>query len=226
MQTGETRLLISFAQAAAIPFEGNPDEFTGLKHKFNHLLWNTDGTRFLFLHRWHGAAAKERYKGVGGFGTRMFTCKADGSDLFILDPLGQTSHFVWRDPGHVFAWAYHPSFKSRFYLFKDKTREVSPVGPDVMIVNGHNTYLPGTNDEWVLNDTYPDKERLQHPYLYHIPSNRRVPLGHFHSPPEYKGEWRCDTHPRSSRDGKWVCIDSPHAGGRQLHLIDLRGIVG
>jgi hypothetical protein len=79
----------------------------------------------------------------------------------------------------------------------------------------------------VLNDTYPDRERLQHPYLYHIPTDRRVPLGHFHSPKEYTNEWRCDTHPRSSRDGKWACIDSPHGGnGRQMYLIDLRGIVG
>ena len=216
----------SFAKCAAIEFESDPAEFDGAKHWFNHLLFNTDGSRFLFLHRWRGPNAAAKYGTVGGFGTRMFTANPDGDDLYILEPLGKTSHFVWRDPEHVFAWAYHPSFKDRFYLFKDKTREVSAVGPDVMIVNGHNTYLPGTNKEWVLNDTYPDKERLQHPYLYHIPTNRRVPLGHFHSPSEYKGEVRCDTHPRSSRDGKWACIDSPHANGRQLHLIDLRPIVG
>ena len=77
----------------------------------------------------------------------------------------------------------------------------------------------------MLNDTYPDAERLQHPYLYSIPSNRKVPLGHFHSPPAYTGEFRCDTHPRNSRDGKSVCIDSPHNGGRQMYLIDISGLV-
>jgi hypothetical protein len=226
MQTGATQLLISFAQAAAIPFNADPAEFDGAKHWFNHLLFNTDGTRFLFLHRWRGPDSAQKYKGVGGFGTRMFTAKTDGSDLYIVDPLGQTSHFVWRDPEHIFAWAYHPTFKNRFYLFKDQTREVQVVGPEVMVVNGHNTYLPGTRNEWVLNDTYPDKDRLQNPYLYHIPTNRRVALGHFPSPPEYKGEWRCDTHPRSSRDGQSICIDSPHAGGRQMYLLDIRGLTG
>ncbi len=226
LRTGESRLLLTFAQIAAIPFELDPAEFDDAKHWFNHLLFNTDGSRFLFLHRWR-PLDPAKYKGIGGFGTRMFTCHADGTDLTTLDPLGQASHFIWRDPAHVFAWAYHPSFKSRFYLFKDKTREVSAVGPEVMTVNGHNTYLPGTRNEWVLNDTYPDQQRLQHPYLYHIPTNRRVPLGHFHSPPEYKGEWRCDLHPRSSRDGQLVCIDSPHGGaGRQMYLIDIRGLVG
>lgn len=100
------------------------------------------------------------------------------------------------------------------------------VAPDLMPVNGHNTYLPGRNNEWILNDTYPDQDRKQHPYLYHIPTNRRVALGHFHSPPQYTGEWRCDLHPRYSPDGKQVVIDSTHEGkGRQMYLIDVRGII-
>ena len=61
-----------------------------------------------------------------------------------------------------------------------------------------------------------------------IPADDRiVPLGAFRSPPEYTGEWRCDTHPRFSPDGRTVAIDSPHSGeGRQLHVIDLTAIVG
>lgn len=77
-----------------------------------------------------------------------------------------------------------------------------------------------------MNDTYPDKERLQHPYLFQVASGKQASLGHFRSPPEYTGEWRCDTHPRFSPDGKKVVIDSPHGGGRQLYLIDIGGMVG
>ena len=153
----------------------------------------------------------------------MFTVDAAGKNPFTLDPHGKTSHFIWRDPRHVLAWAWHPSHGEKFYLYQDGTDKVEVVGPDVMTVNGHCTYLPG--NEWILNDTYPDRERKQHPYLYHVRSARRVPLGHFTSPPEYAGEWRCDTHPRFSPDGKKVVIDSPHGGnGRQLYLIDLSGI--
>ncbi len=217
MQSGQRELLIPFAQAAAIPYEGGFSK--GAKHWFNHLLFSPDGSRFIFLHRWRGE------KEGKGFSTRLFTASADGKDLYDLDPYGKTSHFVWRDPGHVFAWAWHPSHGERFYLYDDKTRNVQVVGEEKMPVNGHNTYLPGTNNEWVLNDCYPDKQRLQNPYLYHIPDDRRVPLGHFYSPALYTGEYRCDNHPRSSRDGRWVCIDSPHNHGRQMYLIDLRGLV-
>ncbi len=216
METGKQELLITFADAAAIPYEGGFSN--GAKHWFNHLLFSPDGSRFIFLHRWRGD------KEGKSFSTRLFTADQNGKDLYVLDPLGRTSHFVWRDPEHVFAWAFHPSHGDRFYLYRDKTREVEVVGKDKMPVNGHNTYLPGKNNEWVLNDCYPDKKRMQTPYLYHIPTDRRVDLGHFYSPALYTGEWRCDTHPRSSRDGKLVCIDSPHNSGRQLYLIDVSGI--
>ena len=216
LATGDRELLISVAEAAAIP---NPHGDTaGMKHYFNHLLVSPDGSRLVFLHRWRDPS------GRGSFGTRMFTVGSDGSRPYVLDPYGKTSHFIWRDPHHVLAWAWHPSHGSKFYLFRDETEQVEPVAPEVMPLNGHCTYLPG--NKWILNDTYPDEQRLQHPYLYEVSSGRRIPLGHFRSPPEYSGEWRCDTHPRFSPDGRKVVIDSPHGGtGRQLYLIEVAEIV-
>ena len=216
LATGQRELLFSVAQAAAIH---NPHKDTsGFKHYFNHLLVSPDGARLIFLHRWRSP------DGTGRFGTRMFTVGSNGSDPYVLDPYGRTSHFIWRDPQHVLAWARHPSHGEKFYLYRDRTEEVDVVAPELMPQNGHCTYLPG--NRWILNDTYPDEDRLQHPYLYEVSSGRRVPLGHFRSPPEYRGEWRCDNHPRFSPDGTQVVIDSPHGGnGRQLYLIDISGIV-
>ncbi|MBL7141392.1 MAG: hypothetical protein ISS74_10855 [Planctomycetes bacterium] len=217
LETGERRLILALADIAA--FGDRHPTMDGAKHYVNHLLFSTDGSRFIFLHRWRPDAGK------GRFYTRMFTATPDGTDLVVLDPSGHTSHFIWRDAEHVLAWTRPEGKRDGFYLFKDKTADVQQVGEGVMTVNGHCTYLPG--NAWILNDTYPEgKERLQHVYLYHVPTGRRVPLGHFHLPPAYQGEWRCDTHPRASPDGRLVCIDSPHTGqGRQLHLIDIAGIV-
>jgi hypothetical protein len=210
-------LVVPLSEAAAVPFEKY--DLTGAKHYFNHLLVSPDGRRFEFLHRW-------RKEGLRSFGTRMFTCAADGSDRRVIDPSGHTSHFIWRDPDHILAWTKPEGKDSGFWLFEDRVDgNVEPVGKGIMTRNGHCTYLPG--NEWILNDTYPDKERLQHPYLYHVPTEQVHPLGRFYLPPEYKGEWRCDTHPRYSPDGKSVTIDSPHTGqGRQIFLIDISGIVG
>ncbi len=215
LKTGKTRLLISFADAARVPY---PPGFShGAKHWFNHLLYSTDGKRFIFLHRWRGDKEGKSWT------TRMFTANRDGKDLYVLDPNGRTSHFIWRDPQHVLAWAWHPSHDRKFYLFRDKTAHVEPVGPNVMTTDGHCSYLPGK--KFILNDTYPDKQRNQNVYLFEIATGRRIPLGSFHAPKEYTGEWRCDTHPRFSPDGKKVSVDSPHAGGRQIYLIDISEIV-
>jgi hypothetical protein len=217
LNSGRRELIFSVAQAAKIPDPHN--DTAGLKHYFNHLLVSPDGARLIFLHRWLFKSGRRR------FGTRMFAVGTGGEDPYVLDPYGDTSHFIWRDPRHVLAWAFHPSHKNRFYLFTDRTDKVEVVAPETMPLNGHCTYLPG--NRWILNDTYPDEKRLQHPYLYEIATGRRIPLGHFHSPPEYTGEWRCDLHPRFSPDGGKVVVDSPHGGnGRQLYLIDVRDIVG
>jgi len=146
----------------------------------------------------------------------------------VMDPNGGTSHFVWRDPQHIFAWAWHPSHGERFYVYKDLSDEVTVVGKDKMPNNGHNTYLPNTNNEWVLNDTYPQgPEKLQRPYLYHIPTNRRLEVGAFPTIAAINGkEWRCDTHPSASRSGRQFCFDSAHAGGRQVYVADIAGLLG
>ena len=217
LRTGRQKLIFSFADAARIP---NPHgDFGQAKHWFNHLLVSPDGRRFIFLHRWRGP------KEGKSFATRMFTANANGSQLHVIDPYGKTSHFIWRDPRHVLAWAWHPSQGDKFYLYQDQTTRAEAVAPGVMTVNGHCSYLPG--NRWILNDTYPDKQRMQHPYLYNLATNLQHPLGHFYSAPEYTGEWRCDTHPRFSPDGRKVVIDSAHGGnGRQLYMIDIGSIVG
>ncbi len=93
MRTGNRELIVSLADAANVPFTGKADAaFDGTsKHWFNHLLCNTDGSRLFFLHRW-------QTPGKGGFKTRAFTVKPDGCERYVLDPYGDTSHFVWRDP--------------------------------------------------------------------------------------------------------------------------------
>jgi hypothetical protein len=214
LQTGKSSLVFPFSEAAKIPYARAA--WTGANHWFNHLLFSPDGTRFSFLHRW----GIRQPNGNIPFTTRLFTARPDGSDAYVLDPHGDTSHYIWRDPSHILAWAFHPSRGNKFYLYEDKTDHVEVVGPDVMTVNGHCTYLPG--NRWILNDTYPDKDRLQHPYLYEVSSGKRVPLGHFPLGKEYAGEFRVDTHPRFSPDGRKVTIDSTHeGGGRQIYLIDL-----
>lgn len=225
LQTGASKLIVSIADIAAIPNKDGviPDKYS---HYFNHLLISPDSKRFIFLHRYRDTKPVPGTSG-GGFITRMFTANVDGTDVFMLDPSGKTSHFIWNGPERVTAWSEPDGHPAGFYDFHDHTGEFELVGKDAMPVNGHNTFVPHTNNEWILNDTYPDKaERLQTLYLYHVPTNRKVILGKFYEPPQFKGEWRCDLHPRISRDGRRVFFDSTHEGEkRQLYSVDISTIV-
>lgn len=216
LDTGKEEMILSIADVANIPFPGG-DISTG-KHYFNHLLINTDGIRFEFLHRW-------RMPGAKSWSTRMITSSPNGSDIRVLDDNGMTSHFIWRDAGHILAWSKQDSHGAAFYLFSDDgSGEIEAVGPGLMTRDGHCTYLPG--NRYILNDSYPGSDRMQHVYLYDTMESRVLPLANVFLPPQYKGEWRIDTHPRFSPDGRYVVIDSAFEGkGRQMYLMDVGTVI-
>ena len=224
LQTGASRLILSLADVAQLPWpDGN--RHADAWHYFNHLLINPAGDRFIVLHRYRPKFNPETLQYQGGFVTRMLTADIDGRNRYVLDPSGHTSHFIWKNDSEVTMWTRPAGMPWGFYRFTDRTEQVVAVGHDKMPTNGHNTYLGGRYSDWILNDTYPDRTSRQTVYLYHVPSGRRVDLGHFPSPKRYRGEWRCDTHPRSSADGTQVAIDSPHRGGRQVYLLDIQEVL-
>ncbi len=201
LDTGAVTQLVTLAEVAARAAEAP----AGVTHYVNHLAWAPDGKRLLFFHRWTGP----------GQPTRVWTVAADGRDLRLLVARGG-SHWAWRDSTSAAVWA-----EGAYRLYADdgsgQPQAVLWTAP-----NGHHTYLPGTGGRWLVTDTYPQgPRREQIVYLVEPAGGRYVLLGRF--PSTYTGEWRCDTHPRVSRDGAWVFLDSPHGGqGRQQYAIDLR----
>lgn len=211
LATGESTLLFSYAQIAAIPQAAQPKG----KHWFNHLLYNTDGSRFIFLHRAHvePGSVERRY-------TRMFTAGAAGGDLHVVADHEMVSHFIWRDPAHILAWSREPETGDRYHLYRDKSDEVTVVGADQFTRDGHCTYSP--DRKWILTDTYPDKNNMHQLLLYNVEKKELIELARIYRPKPSDNEWRCDLHPRWSRDGNKITIDAMFRDGkRQVHLLDL-----
>lgn len=214
LESGESRLVISIAQIAA--FRPLPSMEGATEHRFEHLFLNQDDSRFIFLHRWNPPGRK-------GWLTRLFTANPDGSEIFCLSDHEMVSHFDWKNPRQVLAWARRHGIGDRYFLFTDRTEEVEVVGEGVLTSDGHCSYSP--DGRWLLTDTYPDAQRRRTLILYRLADGRRFDVGRFFSPPELTGEIRCDLHPRWSRDGQQISIDSAHEGHRQMYVLDVRNIV-
>ncbi len=210
LETGKSELVISLAQMLEV--EPQESMATALNW-FNHLLFNPDGTRFIFLHRWR-PDLNTRWK------TRMLTANPDGSDIHVVADHDMVSHFIWKNPKQILAWAREPDIGDRFFLYTDKSDEKQVIGEEVLKKDGHCTYSP--DGEWIATDTYPGKDNLHHLYLYRPRDGAHFELGRFFQPGEVRGKaHRCDLHPGWSRDGKHLCIDSMMSGKRQMYLVDV-----
>jgi hypothetical protein len=241
LASGESRLIITLEQMARV--EPHPT-MEGATQRFNHLLINPDGTRFIFLHRWGRRPQENLWH-------RMFTANLDGSGIHMVVD-GMVSHFEWRDPRHILAWARQKGRGDHYYLIEDQKGrlygELAPgpsllrlrsgqacgrgeqgewaevVGEEALTCDGHCSYSP--DGRWILTDTYPDVERMRTLILYRAPEGPRVDIGRFYAPPWTDVQLRCDLHPRWSRDGWQVCFDSLHEGERQMYVVDVRAVVG
>jgi hypothetical protein len=95
--------------------------------------------------------------------------------------------------------------------------------------DGHDSFLPGPGGDWIISDTYVIQHD-QYLFLYHRPTKLFIPLARLKSTaenvPNFTGEYRVDLHPRFSRGGKTVCIDSTYESlGRQMYIINIEHIL-
>jgi len=212
LKSGESRLILSIAHVIRA---SRCEEVQGKRAWFNHVLFNTDGTRILFFCR---------VRRQGGLYTSLWTVNPDGSDLECQIPFRHwISHFAWRDPKRILI-SCNVIGDGGFLEFTDGQRDFKPFGEGVLPRDGHACFSPDRRR--VVCDTSPKgPERLSELMLYNVNDNTRISLGKFHSEEQFRGDIRCDLHPRWSPDGNTISFDSVHEGSRQIYLADVSHIV-
>ena len=206
LETGASRLIISLVQIA----EDVGDFGWRIScTRFNHIMINPSGSRFMFLYRWK--------KGGTEF-TRLYTADMDGSDIYCLTKDGMVSHATWKTDEKLLAWARQKGRGDHFYLFHDRTSEVAGVGEKELPEDGHPSYSPC--GRYLLTDTYANRARQRRLLIYDTKEETIQVVGAFYTPFRYSGELRCDLHPRWKQDGTQVCFDSAFAGSRQVYIVD------
>ncbi|HPD16410.1 MAG TPA: hypothetical protein PLE19_15765 [Planctomycetota bacterium] len=202
MASGESQLLLSLARMAEIAY---PTErpAAGCLYFFRE-GWNPSGTRFM-------AFVKEPKSGLD----KAFTMTPAGADIRFF--YNAPSHHCWRDDAHVLEGRNYQLYADDGTGKPEKRLCDAPH-------NGHVSDLPAPGGPWLLSDTYVIGG-CQYLFLFHVPSKLYVPLAKLRSTAQ-GGIHRVDLHPRSSRNGRLVCIDATHEGrGRQMYLLDIGPIL-
>ena len=165
------------------------------------------------------------YRGTWRTPTKVYTMNIDGSDIRLMSKTG-ASHWAWDGNDKMMFWMHDNGKDVGYQRFDDdnsgEVKSTAWIAP-----NGHQTFIPGTNNEWMVTDTYPlGKKSEQLLYLVHIPTQRFIPLARLACSSAYRSHWRSDLHPRLSRDGKTVFVESPQAGhGRQIYSVEISEII-
>jgi hypothetical protein len=213
LASGHSELVVSLAELAAR--DARPS-MQGAWHYLNHIQPSRGGKRIAFFHIWHRDAK--------AWEVRLYTCRPDGSELACLLDTGSISHYDWRDDDTLLVWARRPDAPARFLVMSHAVPGFRVFGEDTLREDGHCTYSP--DGRWVLNDTYPDGHQMRTLMLVRAADARRVDVARLYSPKSrWWGEIRCDLHPRWSRDGRQLCVDSVHDGSRQMYVVDVEDIV-
>jgi Tol biopolymer transport system component len=214
LSSGESELIISLQRLFEV--QTIPRMHQG-PHWVNHLTISPDGSNFVFLNRC-------QFDPKVRFNDRFFRSSPDGKDLRLVHDNTYFSHFGYMDERTIVAYARTPGTQTDEYALYDLYEDrFTVIGADVFSSDGHCSFSP--DRKWMLTDTYPDGDSNRTLILFEMATGRRINIGRFYSPPELRNEIRCDLHPRWSRDGRKVSIDSAHTGERQIYSLDVSGIV-
>ena len=213
IETGVVVPLLKYTDFSS--FEPRPEMLVeGSVHKVNHLMLSPNGKRFMVLYRWF--CGQRKY-------TRLITCNVDGSDMYLLSDDDMVSHCFWKNDEEILAFERKKDGGPGYYLMRDKTQEWQHLWPKLSN-DGHPSYCP-TDNSLVVFDTYPSRSRIQEVKLCRdtdIDGKDLKVIAKVFSPFKYDNDTRCDLHPRWSRDGKKVCIDSVFEGHRGLYVINIK----
>ncbi len=244
LDTGDGSLIISTKQMTAYK---PASSMQGATHYLEHALFSPNGKRFMFMHRWltgdgglmtrvftasrdgseirlvSDAGDVSHYAWRSNYELLLFGSMTPGLNRIrrskwlsaaLIKPLRPLFKALVR-PGHRFEKRL---LKSHYHLINVTTGQIQSVGRDIIWLDGHPSFHP-TNQDLFCSDSYQNTQGYRELFLYDIAHRHRTEIGSFFSPAESNDKkWRCDLHPRFNRSGDAICIDSLHAGTRQLYI--------
>jgi hypothetical protein len=216
LTTGESKLVLSLAEMGRLLREV-AEPFRG-RLLANHVTLNPSASRFVALVRNYPASGSTRWS------TAILTAQRDGSDVRLIGRGTSASHYWWVDDTTLLFWCDGPE-GMQHYVVRDVAvgGAFEAVDPPFFLADGHMSTSP--DGRWLIYDSYPDRERTQHLWLYDLERKRGVKLARLETLAVPVTDLRCDLHPRWLTDGRRLTIDSTFEGYRGTYLLDVSAVM-
>ena len=183
--------------------------FESAIHKVNHILFSPDGEYFIFLHRYFLNGRKY---------DRLILSNIQTGALTLLSDHEMVSHCFWLSTSQIIAYMRRYDHGDGYYIIDIHTKKIEKIlNPDMNNMgDGH----PNVYGNWVVFDTYPDRARHKHLWVYNLQTEQLTEIGSFYESLKYYEQTRCDLHPRWNYNGTRIYFDSVHEGMRKLYFIN------
>ena len=102
--------------------------------------------------------------------------------------------------------------------------KITKLDEKILTQDGHPQI--SADGEFLITDTYPNKEGYQKLMLYDLAKNKTHDVGEF-KVADYllKKNLKYDLHPRWNIKGNLISIDSSHDGSRQSYVINIEKLI-
>ena len=209
LTSSKVELIVSLADLAR-QVESEPED----EHYINHATFAPDGSTIVFFHIWKLASGGKRK-------IRLYSIDTETGILESLEDKRTPSHYCWRNKDTILATNVDANGTWHYSLYQ-LGRPRADLTIDLK-QDGHPMFLPGHSDIFIT-DTYPDRKREQHLLICNLNNNSITRLTTLYSPYRFRGQVRCDLHPRWDRHGKRICLDTAESGSRQMYIINVAGV--
>jgi len=206
-ETGTSKLIVRLYDLA-IQVSCDP----GDEHYINHASFSPDGLHIVFFHIWKLFNSNKRK-------IRFCNYSLKTESFNIIEDIRTTSHYCWRDDNMILATNVDKSATWRYTLY-DFGNSAKKDLDIALKQDGHPMFSP-VDKEIFITDTYPDKRGDQHLCLVDLKNNKTYEVATLYSPLRFRGQVRCDLHPRWDRKGKQICVDTTARGKREMRIFEV-----
>jgi len=207
LSSEKKKLLISLNELA------NDVKALDSDHYVNHATFSPDGKKISFFHLWLTKSKKRKL--------RLCVYDIENNNWFVLEDTRSVSHYAWKNNEEILVTTKEltGSNTRRISLFNIRTKHRK----DIFTLKRGDTHPMRSpiDENLFIMDSYPDKFRDQHLYLFNLKKKEFECIGSFYSPMTFNGQVRCDLHPRWDRTGTQVVIDTAKEGRRKMALIKI-----